>query len=139
MKEQFVPYEIALALKEIDFNEKCFANYRPISSVDTEIILEYSTKVQMDCGAPPLNEYNTHKMWCAAPLWQQVIDWLNVEYGSEFGINLTLPFYQPNDRVYYNYVKTTIDWDVQFPTYQKACEQTILKAIELIKNQNGTN
>ena len=29
MEKEFIPYEIALALKELGFDEPCFANYSP--------------------------------------------------------------------------------------------------------------
>jgi hypothetical protein len=65
MKEQFVTYEIALALKELGFySEDCFGYF---SSIDNNLIMLH-------------NRWNIGVL---APLWQQAIDWLrkSIVYG----------------------------------------------------------
>ena len=107
MKNQFVTYEIALKLKELGFNEECLACYTPhLGKGIFELISKGTSNEKSGFNERFIKAKAING--CAAPLWQQVIDWLNVEYGSEFGINLTLPFYQPNDRVYYTYQKPIV-------------------------------
>jgi len=76
MKEQFVTYEIALALKELGFDEECFAFYL------------FDKQLQLSCAV-----YNTNSYWedsklrdISAPLWQQVIDWFRVKYNYDIHI-----------------------------------------------------
>lgn len=62
MKEQFVTYEIALKLKELGFDKKCFGYFGIQNEVEIEI--SYNSN-------PNLIRRN----FISAPLWQQVIDW----------------------------------------------------------------
>ena len=63
MKKQFVSYEIALALKELGFDEECIGFY--YNENNFEIAVPDVVKVMC-------NKFNYIK----APLWQQVIEWL---------------------------------------------------------------
>lgn len=58
MKKYFLPYPLALLLKEKGFNELCLGRY----TIDGE--LHY-----------PQPWYNYEVMGCTAPLYDQVIDW----------------------------------------------------------------
>ena len=75
MKEQFIPYEDAMALKALGFNEKCFAMYR------------YNKSLRIGKIGEPLeyvkNSYGAGKKCdgIAAPLWQQAFEWIKKEYG----------------------------------------------------------
>ncbi len=68
MIEQFVTHEIAKALKELGFNERCFACYA-YGGEDHIIFAE---------------KYNdNNKGYTAVPLWQQAIDWLRKIHNIE--------------------------------------------------------
>jgi len=69
MKEQFVPYEIAIKLKEKGFNEPCLA----WSTEDSEYILVETKE----------GEDNNSIGGTSIPLWQQVIDWLSDVHNIE--------------------------------------------------------
>jgi hypothetical protein len=71
MKEQFVPYEIAVMLKEKGFDEPCFGDYFHFER-DNQSILDYDEdreRIITDNTDENITKY-------LAPLWQQVIDWL---------------------------------------------------------------
>lgn len=74
MKHLFVPYAIALILKEKGFNQGCFAAFQ-LTFEENEEPFEIVEIV-------PLKWYdnNNHRLpsrfICTAPLYQQVIDWL---------------------------------------------------------------
>ena len=128
MKEQFVTYEIALALKELGFDEECFGLYK------NEILLrDYETFQR--------NEFlNCIK----APLWQQVIDWFdnkNIIIGID--INPGTLFYRVHlyKRYYHNPGRLVIrkyflsgEFN-NFISKEEARKQAILKAIELCKEK----
>ena len=61
MEKQFATYEIALAVKELGFNERCLTTF------DDGIL---NLDIEWFCLNSELNEG-----YVAAPLWQQVIDW----------------------------------------------------------------
>ena len=72
MKHLFVPYEIALQLKEKGFDELCFGWWCWINGNAAQY---YDYKISNS----QLIELNNHFNNCSAPLYQQVIDWLESE------------------------------------------------------------
>ena len=70
MKKLFVPYEIALKLKELGFNEECFGEYRQFDG-DTPYLQLYQ---DIDSCSTDDADY-CYTTECLAPLYQQVIDW----------------------------------------------------------------
>ena len=63
MKEQFIPYELAVKLKEIGFEENTLAEY----DLNKELFF-YN---EMDGNT---------KTSCKAPLWQQAFDWFEEKH-----------------------------------------------------------
>lgn len=66
MNKEFIPYEQALALKELGFNEPCFGYYN----------------VDPSFKNPPFNLAKPFEHeWCLpAALWQQVFKWFREKY-----------------------------------------------------------
>jgi hypothetical protein len=72
MEKEFVPYELALRMKQLGFDEPCFAYY------DTGIFtFWYHSEQQHDLV---LN--------CTAPLYQQAFRWFREKYGLYSWIKL---------------------------------------------------
>lgn len=69
MKKQFIPYELAVKLKELGFDEQCLAVY-----INNKLTIEddwlYSTN--KDTFIESTN--------CTAPLWQQAFDWFRKKH-----------------------------------------------------------
>lgn len=80
MKNQFVTYEIAQRLKELGFNEPCLKWYSS------------NGKLHNNVGDILSENQNTLYGCCAAPLWQQIIDWLyyphNIVIGYDYQTDL---------------------------------------------------
>lgn len=77
MDNQFVTYEIALALKELGFNENCFTCYNPGKNLVnwySEPNPEWPYCINSYYKRGLISEY------VAAPLWQQVMDWFRVTH-----------------------------------------------------------
>ena len=124
MQKEFVTYEIALALKELGFNETCFAS----------ITLEESPYIPSKGGfyknSEMLNNYTV-----ACPLWQQATDWIRecteincmVGYSSANNGNFMAILDFPNG---------DCDYDMNpLKSYINCMKISILRAIELIKNK----
>lgn len=79
MKEQFIPYHLALQLKQLGFNQPCIGYYNQ----QTEELFPYQTTTSI----------NGHK--CAAPLWQQAFDYFREDH------NLCSWIYQSNKNHFY--------------------------------------
>ena len=70
MKEQFVPYDLALKIKEKGFDDPCLAGYLLNKDGITSLIGCGALRFDTDGFVNPYSEI------LPAPLWQQVIDWL---------------------------------------------------------------
>ena len=68
MEREFIPYEIALTLKELGFDEPCLGNYQKTGGLH---ILHYGT-----CGSTKSDNFNI-----LAPLYQQAFRWFLDNYG----------------------------------------------------------
>ena len=125
MEEQFVTYEIALKLKELGFNEKCFGYF----GIQNEVKIEISYNSDLNL---------IRRDFISAPLWQQVIDWLIEKHGIIIGymnvnIHTNLEFMWCISTVEEIELNLPNKSERCFKDYQKAREQAILKAIELCK------
>ena len=134
MKEQFVTYEIALKLKELGFDEFCFAHYFNGDLITKTAILKSSTmQYYQQNNINPSNQYKDKK--CTAPLWQQVIDWfrevknINVEVWYDNTQDDGFPWLY---EIYIDNKEHQHDGSY-YDSFYEAREQAILKAIELIK------
>jgi len=152
IKDQFCSYEIALAMKELGFDEECLAWY-------------FDKNIRI-CGtdgcflsSPFTNSKYGDEDTIAVPLWQQCIDWFREKYNIHVSVEV---LYRPrrfNKLMYcfcishkdnfYGGMDDNMDaWlglsneGVNYhicETFVEARKQAILKCIELIKKQNGTN
>jgi len=135
MKEQFCTYEIAKQLKEFGFNERCFGCWENNTEYGIPFIVRY------DLATPEY--YNLKKDCIAAPLWQQVIDWLLETHNIFITFEDHTFVDMINDGSGYKYyidVYGCCEVGIRkcpfFDTYKLAREHAILKSIKLIKEQN---
>lgn len=74
MNKQFVPYELALKLKELGFNEECFGySYRDTPDPKSRLNV-YIAKT------PVTNSSLKEDKGVSLPLWQQAFDWFREKY-----------------------------------------------------------
>jgi hypothetical protein len=69
MKKEFIPYEQALALKELGFNEPCFFSY------------DYWNTEHLANSYYDYVNYNIREKIVSAPLYQQAFRWLYQKLG----------------------------------------------------------
>ena len=82
MNKEFVPYEEALAMKELGFDEKCYGyytEYKEYFYFDVDDLSSAYTK-NMD----NLIVNNVDDLECTAPLYQQAFRWFREKYGLWF-------------------------------------------------------
>lgn len=75
MKELFVPYALAIQLKEKGFQEPCLAYYQVSKLFSEGYKLNY---IQYEEDNPLINNMLSKDI--SAPLYQQVIDWFRENY-----------------------------------------------------------
>jgi thymidylate synthase len=125
MKREFVPYEQALALKELGFDEHCFKYF------STEITHPENTLFNTRWGYEPEDSETS------APLYQQAFRWFRKKYEME-GITQraedfiwykwTIYQYNENGK---NYVA---NW-YEYLTYEEAELECLKKLIEIVKTK----
>jgi|SRR5688572_33212596 len=123
MNELFVPYPLAIQLKEIGFDESCFSGYR---NEDGEEML-------LPIGKWRNSEHTGFTDdWASAPLYDQVIQWFIDNHRIKIAL---LPFTSGKDSWWiWTWDNTRwVDLGKRFETRDLAIE----KVIELIKNEKS--
>ena len=131
MKEQFVPYEQALKLKELGFDEECFTYFKNgIIDLDDEGILEIYKNY---------NAHNDIDEYISSPLWQQAFDWFRdvmlldnfiIPYwfiDGEYKVKKYTYSIEPSNR-FDEYFDCDSD---QYDTYEEARLECLKRLIEL--------
>ena len=121
MKAEFIPYEQALELKELGFDDKCFAAMDMYSNIDYESEMYDFIR----------NSETVQSTWAALPLYQQAFRFFR-EKG--FLIDITshdkdvYEFYirwHPNKPIFSDY----------YNTYEETELECLKKLIEIAKNK----
>ena len=76
MKHLFIPYELAVIAKEKGFNEDCFKFFGDGNLFNHEGKFNYTHELN--------NNRSGIKEFLLAPLYQQIVDWLEEKYGLFF-------------------------------------------------------
>jgi len=114
MNKEFIPYEQALELKELGFDEECLAIYNINEELETG--------------------YYQNKYVIAAPLYQQAFRWFREKHNLLY----TIEEVWEEDTEYYVVEITThnrVDDFLQECTYEEAELACLKKLIELVKQK----
>lgn len=123
MNKEFVPYEQALALKELGFDEPCFGLFAP------------------PCKTVFLHHYGllTAKEQILAPTYSKAFRWFREKYGLDSFIKhlykstIKVGYYFGVDK--YKFIDFQMDLDDYYKTYEEAELACLIKLIELCKNK----
>jgi len=135
MEKEFIPYEQALALKELGFDEPCLSSWT------------YKTKERIPtlygCGAllfdtDGLITNQTEDIICSAPLCQQAFRWFREKYNEH---SLIIPYCDSSGEVIsYRFEIVIQDYNLddfeserKNYTYEEAELECLKKLIEIIK------
>ena len=148
MKDQFVTYEIALKLKELGFNEECLACYTPhLGKGIFELISKGTSNEKSGFNERFIKAKAING--CAAPLWQQVIDWFRDEpdivieitrqkyfdtYANSYAYEVVCKVYKNKELEGSVVIRDNKNNHI-FYSYEEAREQAILKAIQIINGR----
>jgi hypothetical protein len=129
MEKEFIPYEQALALKELGFDEPCLAFYD--GKGDSTI---YYNSLRDGSGDYKPFKATERLKWFGAPLYQQAFRWFREKCG------LWQIVMQNTDKDWTYDIMTIIGmvdykiFDV-FDTYEEAELACLKKLIEIVKNK----
>ena len=76
MTKEFIPYEQALELKKLGFDEQCYAWYNKNGVLLSDVSIGYESGDNLYS----LNDMNDDGQ-CIAPLYQQAFRWFREKYG----------------------------------------------------------
>jgi hypothetical protein len=117
----FVPYAIALALKELGFNEPCFGYYPNCGAI-----------MQKVCKSTDFKTYTI------APLYSQAFKWFREKYDLRIWI-------ESNSPIKFDYTIATSNKEflsmifedsIFYNTYEEAELECLKKLIEIVKELN---
>jgi hypothetical protein len=131
MNKEFIPYEQALELKELGFDEECLGYYHTtLSSSDVDLII----------GKTPNRFYHLIRIPehfdTLAPLYQQAFRWFREKHQCESSIiAMFLPYEHYKE---YQFIITYTESEIvetNFNSYEEAELTCLKKLIEVVKQK----
>jgi hypothetical protein len=125
MNKEFIPYEQALELKELGFDDKCFAAMDMYSNID------YGSEMYDWIK----NGETVQSTWAALPLYQQAFRWFREKYVLKSWVQEHTKdtfIYEIRPHVLSHYKEGEI---YVYPTYEEAELVCLKKLIEIVKNK----
>ena len=121
MKNEFVPYDIALAMKELGFDERCLGYY-------------YNYKGDWRLEYEDASDYGEYDEIVNAPLYQQAFRWFREKYDLK-GYPVYRSLLDDSEQWW--------DWLIigeeitykKYNTYEEAQDACLRKLIEIIKEE----
>ena len=141
MKKEFIPYEQALELKELGFNEECSAYYFVYQD---KLRFSYAgIEFDFDSGNDYIDLVNysdyTPKEYAIAPTYRQAFRWFREKYNITSEISISAN--HRNDAKKWMHSVTNLEVmlytnsDTTFETYEEAELACLKKLIEIAKNK----
>lgn len=126
LEQEFIPYQEALELKKLDFDEECIYHYKK----DNEG--KHTSTPTFEMLTPFGKNHNLLESRVSAPLYQQAFRWFREKYGLFYYITT----HDSTDFEWYIYDKEQNDWedDTMQDTYEEAELACLRKLIEIVKS-----
>ena len=137
MEKEFIPYEQALELKKLGFDEPCFGEWQNLKTGKNLVVDDEDRVYDISILGADIK----------APLYQQAFRWFREKYSWQHSIDPTSD--QHSFKLGYNYWiwnnktgeehhtmpknRPTGDWE--YETYEEAEDACIDKLIEIVKNK----
>jgi hypothetical protein len=123
MNKEFIPYEQALDLKELGFDEPCILLYR---GLDTQPVCQIGYEFKTEKNSDYNDETN---YWLTVPTFSQAFRWFREKYG-----------YLSNIHDFNGNFKATLSGNCNWlgswtKTYEEAELDCLKKLIEIVKNK----
>ena len=142
MEKEFISYEEALALKELGFDEQCFATYNSDKKVNRNP--SHNMEDLPIEGQPYYwNNSKIYKSCITTPLYQQAFRWFRDKYGIDSYVEKMIGGGSGISEVYIGVIQklslNTDDFSWETPsvydTYEEAELECLKKLIEIVKNK----
>jgi hypothetical protein len=141
MNKEFTPYEQALALKELGFDEPCFAKYTfiPEDEINWFTIPEQGITNKTTFGSS--KNYNSKSFeeegTISAPTFSQAFRWFREKYGlyHSVGLDNSLENDVNCDYQIINHNQSISEFETDFKSYEEAELACLKKLIEIVKTK----
>ena len=80
MEKEFIPYEIALKLKKLGFDEPCAACYGSYTHKTSELFLNINNPVNIETLVREKTGFNRPTFYVKSPTFSQVFRWFKEKY-----------------------------------------------------------
>ena len=139
MEKEFTPYEQALELKELGFNEPCLAQYRKYDVGESTLDIGFSKN-------EIIMQFHKLSKFCSAPLYQQAFRWFRDKH-SFIGISTISNysndryvfdiFQKGNEEIYFEGSDLSYrnNGNKEYNTYEEAELACLIKLIEIVKTK----
>jgi hypothetical protein len=124
MQKEFIPYEQALNLKELGFDEPCFGYYNTTWSKQNELLFPQY--------AGELENWNEMTHLCSAPLYQQAFRWFREKYNLFGEVNIRTYFIYDISNDEFKMIK---QYDKLTNTYEEAELACLIRLVEIVKKK----
>jgi hypothetical protein len=81
MEKEFIPYNLALALKELGFDEDCVACYGSYTHKTSELFLNINNPVNIETLLREPTAFNQPSFYVKSPTFSQAFRWFREKYG----------------------------------------------------------
>ena len=144
MEKQFIPYTLALALKELGFDGDCFAIWSGFDEINfstTDKVRLYSSKFRINDTQSAtfyINDFNSLSSRVAAPTFSQAFRWFRDKYNIEASVRPVPKFDIDKSREVVFYIDGVFISNLRFTTdksYEEAELECLKKLIEIVKNK----
>lgn len=127
MKNEFVSYEMALALKEFGFDEPCYDNYNIYGKL-WGLRLNKQSQINGTCLAPTFSQ--AFRFFREKYQWQASIEATKDQHSHELGYNYFI-WNSETGLEYHTMPMNKLSGDWEFKTYEEAELACLIKLIEI--------
>ena len=137
-KKEFVPYEVALELKELGFDEECLAWFAETKGI------QIAPETYKKWTSKPCNNSNIVKVFnvdcITAPTFSQAFRWFREKY--KYDITIPPTGDSNGNTIGYYYEIIFQGWDdgiesESYDTYEEAELECLIKLIEVVKSKQN--
>lgn len=129
MEKLFVPYELALKLKDLGLDEECMSFYNPLGSLNLSRIESFNWVIRNS------NSQVLKLKYVSAPLWQQVFDWFREKYN----LHCTIDEYENPKSWGYLINDDDLTEFFGYSSYEEAKQACLEKLIQIVADENIKN
>ena len=134
ISKNFIPYDLALELKELGFDEECLALYQ--SNHNNKPFININNKINIEALLSGKIKNEGIQYLIKAPLYQQAFRWFREKYMLSGEIYIFKNIWNFDIEDINNSIQLYTSDITSYSTYEEAELECLVKLIEIAKEQN---